>query len=182
MDVKIIVSMKTRFVVALIGMLIIAGCDEINELLTFTIEDESSFVVESTVPLSFPIDLATPDVTTNSNQKFENNNTKASLVKDVRLKELTLSISTPTDKTFSFLKSVRLFISTDQQPEIELASAENILADVDVIALTPTSEKLDAYVKSSTYKLRTQIVTRETLTEDVEIGISLAFKVTADPL
>jgi hypothetical protein len=37
-----------------------------------------------------------------------------------------LTITNPTDKSLAFLKSVRLFISTDANDEIELAYLENI--------------------------------------------------------
>ena len=45
-------------------------------------------------------------VTTNSSAEFENNKTKASLVKDVKIRSLKLSITDPSDKTFTFLKSI----------------------------------------------------------------------------
>jgi hypothetical protein len=41
------------------------------------------------------------------------------------LKELTVTITDPANKTFSFLKSIRLYISTDAN-EIELAYKDDI--------------------------------------------------------
>jgi hypothetical protein len=87
----------------------------------------------------------TPEVTTNSSAEFENNNTKADLVKDVKLKELTLTITDPTAKTFSFLKSIHLYISTDSNDEIELAFKDDINSTSSTITLTTTAAKLDKY-------------------------------------
>lgn len=153
-----------------------------DDLLTFTIANQVTITVPSNSPLNLPIELATPDVTTNSNQTFANNNTEASLVKDVKLQELKLTIQTPTGKTFSFLKSIEVYISTNSSNEILLASLADVPATATSISLTPTQQKLDVYAKSSSYKLRTSIVTREALTQSVEMKADLKFRVTAAPL
>jgi len=161
---------------------VLISCNKVDDLLTFNISDEATFTVESTALVNVPIPVPTPEVATNSSREFENNDTRADLVKDVRLNDLKLSIVSPSGKTFSFLKSIQVFISTNQNDEIVLASLDNVPSSASVIDLETTSEKLDTYVKASSYKLRTSIVTRETLTEDVEIRMKLNFTVTADPL
>lgn len=162
--------------------LILSQCKEVDKLLTFTISNQVTITVPANSPLNLPVELATPDVTTNSSQSFANNNTEASLVKDVKLQELKLSIQTPAGKTFSFLKSIQIYISTTQSNEILLASLDDIPTGVTSITLIPTNEKLDVYAKASSYKLRTAIITRETLTQAVDMKVDLKFKVTAAPL
>jgi hypothetical protein len=158
------------------------GCDKVDQLLTFTITDDTAIRIESTSPLNLPFEIPTPDITTNSNQEFQNNNTRADLVKDVTLQELKLTITNPTGRNFSFLKAVHLFISTNQSNEIELASLDNINTQANTITLIPTTRKLDEYIKASHYKLRTRIVTRETLTQAVDVRVDLRFRVTAHPI
>jgi hypothetical protein len=170
------------YILLVILFLSFFSCDEIEKLLTFYVEDETTFTVASAAPLNLPFEIATPDVATNSSQQFENNNTRADLVKEIKLTQLDLSITSPSGKTFSFLKSIHIYISTDNADEIELAYADNIPANASEIQLTPTKNRLDAYVKASSYKLRTEVVTRETVTEDVDIKTNLKFRVTADPL
>lgn len=170
-----------RAAIALI-CIVLFQCKEVDDLLTFTISDQVVITVPSNSPFNLPVEIATPDVTTNSSQKFANNNTEASLVKDVKLQELTMAIQSPSGKTFSFLKSIQIYISTNSSNEILLAGLDNIPANVSTITLTPTQEKLDTYAKASSYKLRTSIVTRETLTQSVELKTDLKFKVTAAPL
>lgn len=175
--------MRNRILVSCsIFLLVFAGCDKVDELLTFTISHQVTFQIENSTPLNLPIEIATPDVTTNSSQTFENNNTSAGLVKDVKLQEIKLTVTNPSGKTFSFLKSIKLYISTDQNNEIELASLDDIPTTATSITLTPTKEKLDTYVKASAYKLRTSIVTREALTQTLDVRADLKFKVTAAPL
>lgn len=171
-----------RIIAIIFIALVFNQCKQVDDLLTFTIANQVTITVPSNSPLNLPIELATPDVTTNSSQTFANNNTEASLVKDVKLQELKLTIQTPNGKTFSFLKSIEVYISTNSSNEILLASMTDIPATASSISLTPTQQKLDVYAKSSSYKLRTSIITRESLTQSVEMKADLKFKVTAAPL
>jgi hypothetical protein len=175
-------DLMKNILLAITMLSICTCCQEVDDLLTFTISDQVSLTVPSSSPLSLPTEIATPDVTTNSSQKFANNNTEASRVKDVKLQELKLSIETPAGKNFNFLKSIQIYISTNSSNEILLAGLDNIPVNLTTISLTPTQEKLDVYAKASTYKLRTSIVTKETLTQDVSIKADLKFRVTAAPL
>jgi hypothetical protein len=157
----------------------LATCDKV---LTFDISDETTVTIEKALtPFSIPYDFPTPDITTNSEQEFENNDTKVELVKEIILKDLDLTITSPTDKTFSFLKSIHIYIDNDTEEETELAWKDDIQSDAKTIQLNLTTNTLDNYVKSSKYKLRTEVVTRETLNQDVDIKISMTFQVTADP-
>lgn len=171
---------KPVLIIAFIS-LFITSCNEVDKLLTFTISDQASFTINSGLPFDTPFEAPTPDVTSNSTTEFENNNTKTDLVKDVKLQKLKLSITTPPDKTFSFLKSVHMYISTTPDDEIELAFLDNINVTSNTIDLTCTPQKLDKYIKASSYKIRTKVITKETLTKETTVKANMEFKVTADP-
>lgn len=171
-----------KFILATLVSCLTFGCEKVDELLTFSLNNEVTMQIPASTLLDLPVSIPTPDVTTNSQQTFQNNKTKASLVKDVKLREIKLTITAPASKTFSFLKSIHIYISSGQNDEKLLASLDDIPANVNNITLTPTGEKLDQYIKASSYKLRTSIVTRETLTQDVEVRADLKFTVTAAPL
>jgi hypothetical protein len=174
--------MKTKkFTILVLLALMIVSCSEVDKLLTFTISEQTTFKINSGLPFNSPFEVATPDVTTNSTSEFKNNNTNANLVKDVKLDELKLSITSPADKTFSFLKSVHMYISTTADDEIELAFQDNISSNTNTINLTCTAQKLDKYIKASSYKIRTSVTTRETLTQEITVKADMKFKVTADP-
>lgn len=176
--------MKTKKITILtmaILCLFAVSCSEVDKLLTFSISDEVTFQIENGLPFDSPFEVATPDITTNSSAEFKNNNTNTDLVKDVKIQELKLSILSPAGKTFSFLKSVHMYISTTADDEIELAFLDNINSSANTINLTCTSQKLDKYIKASSYKIRTKVITRETVTQDIEVKANMKFKVTADP-
>lgn len=173
--------MKTKCAfVALLLLTIFSGCKKLA--VNFAINHQTAFRVESSSPLNLPFETSTPDVTTNSSQQFENNNTTPNLIKEIKLEELKLTITNPGNKTFSFLKSVQIFISTNGSDEIELAIIDNILSTSQTISLNCTTLNLDKYVKASSYKLLTRIVTKETLTQAVDIRTDLKFKVKASVL
>ena len=102
------------------------------------------------------------------------------LVKDIKLNNLTMTITDPQNQTFGFLKSVHLYISTDSANEIELAYLDSIPPAATSISLLTTQLPLDSYVKSATYKLRTQAVCRQLLSQNSTIDVKLRFKVTAN--
>ena len=175
--------MKTKIVLAALSVIILLGaCKKIDELLTFTVNDQTEIVIESSAPFSLPVEIPTPDITTNSDEEFSNNGTRSDLVKEVYLSNLVLSIKSPEDKTFSFLKSIHIYIRTNDSDEVELAYKDNVNSDAKFINLDLTHERLDKYIKADSYKLRTEVTTKETLTQDVTIVVDMSFKVTADPL
>ncbi|SHM27896.1 hypothetical protein [Flavobacterium xinjiangense] len=174
--------MKTKtYTLITLVVLFLASCNVVDQLLTFTISNQTSFTIASGFPLNTASEIITPDVTTNSSAEFQNNNTNANLVKDARLKELKVTITNPTDKTFSFLRSIHLYISTDSTDEIELAYLDDINSTTNVLNLTLTDAKLDKYIKASSYKIRTKAVIKETLTKDITVKADMKFRVTADP-
>ncbi|MBX9887624.1 MAG: hypothetical protein K2Y30_06790 [Flavobacteriaceae bacterium] len=174
--------MKTKFSLSIVTLILIfSSCNIIDDLLTFSVDNQTTFKIASGFPIGTAFSVVTPEVTTNSNSTFENNNTKADLVKDVTLTSLKLTITDPTDKSFRFLKSVTLYISTDANDEIELAYLDDINSISNTIDLIPSNAKLDKYIKASSYKIRTMAVLKETLTQDITIKADMKFKVTADP-
>ena len=174
--------MKTKtYALITLVVLFLASCSVVDQLLTFTVSNQTSFTIPSGFPFNTASEIVTPDVTTNSSAEFQNNNTNADLVKDAKLKELKLSITAPTDKTFSFLKSIHLYISTDANDEVELAYLDNINSTSNVLNLTSTGAKLDKYIKAPSYKIRTQAVIKETLTKDITVKADMKFRVTAAP-
>ncbi|CAM3487283.1 hypothetical protein [Flavobacterium chungbukense] len=174
--------MKSKFIALTVIMSIfLTSCDAVDDLLSFSISNEASIKIKSSSPINLPSEIITPEVTTNSSAEFENNKTKASLVKDVKIRSLKLTIADPSDKTFTFLKSVHLYISTNNSDEIELAYQDNINVTTNTIDLICTDKKLDQYIKADSYKIRTQVTLKETLTKDVTVKANMKFRVTADP-
>lgn len=174
--------MKSKLIaLSLFLALFVSSCESVDELLSFNISNQASITIKNTSPINLPSEIVTPDVTTNSSSEFNNNNTKADLVKDVKLKSLKLTIENPEGKNFTFLKSIRLYISTTDSNEIELAYQDNVNSSSNTLDLICTDKRLDEYIKADKYKIRTQVTLKETLTQDVTVKANMQFRVTADP-
>ena len=166
----------------LLVMAFLSSCDKIADLLTFYIEDSQSVKIASNFPIGQVVPLTPIAVPTRSDEKFKNENTSADLVKDVKLDRLTLTITDPNAENFDFLQSISIYISTNSNDRILLASLENVPTGVSTLQLTPTTQKLDVYVKASSYTLSTEARIRKPISRDITIRTDSRFKVTADPL
>ncbi len=174
---------KKTFIILMTIAFGFSACSKIEDLLTFNIDNSVSFAVPSATGVNLPFTIPTPDVTSNSESAFANNNTRADLVKNVSLEKLDLKITSPSGKTFSFLKSISISISADGLPTKEIAFINDIPTSAgNSISLETTSEDLDEYIKKPTYNISTEVVLRETFFQDVDIDADLSFKITADLL
>ena len=71
-------------------LLLFVSCEKINDLLTFEITSSETIKIPASGLIDAPL-IAPVPVPVNSQQSFENNNTNADLVKDVKLDELKLT-------------------------------------------------------------------------------------------
>lgn len=178
--------MKTNFVVLIISMVVLSSCnlkETIEDLTTFEITNSADFTIPGSSLVDVPINVGTPDVTTSSEQSFENNNTRAELVQDVNLSELKLTITNPSDRDFSFLKSLKIFISNDSDGETLLAEIQDVPESIgNELDLETTGENLDAYIKKDSYNLKIEAVTDETVNSNTDITADMVFEVRAKVL
>ncbi len=158
------------------------ACDKIDELLTFYIEEEENITIESSFPVGALVPLTPVTVTTNSQETFKNNKTRAELVKDVTLNKLELTIVEPKEANFDFLKKIEIYISSDTKDEVKIAYLDEVPQGVNSLKLKSTNAKLDEFIKGDTYKIRTKAVLAKPISRDITINAAMRFKVTADPI
>jgi hypothetical protein len=158
-------------------ILFIGGCAK-NGLTEFDLGYQTSFTIPSTTGINIPLSVLTPDITTNSSAEFKNKGTNSSLVKEVRLTSAVLTITDPPGKTFSFLKSVHIFISANGSPDLEIAYAD-VVPNQSQLTLISTGVILDPYIKADKFKISAKVVTKETILQDITILCNLSFHVKA---
>jgi hypothetical protein len=154
------------------------GCKK--KLTQFHIDYNMSAVIQSSVPVSSPFTINTPQTTTNSEFEFESNDTRKDRIREILLKELTLTITGPQGQTFSFLNSLEIFIDSENLPERKVAFKENIPNDVgNEITCEITVLDLQEYIKEDKFRLRIKTVTNAILTQDVHLNFYSKFLVDA---
>lgn len=173
---------KLLLLFPLLALLLAVGCKKIDKLLTFYVEDSQNIRIASNFPIGALVPLTPITVPTQSQEKFSNAGTSADLVKNVSLNRLTLSITDPSSQNFDFLRRIEIYISTDQNDQVLLASLDQVPTGVSSISLTPTNAVLDKYLKASSYTLTTKAEIGRPISQNITVRADTRFKVTADPL
>ena len=173
---------KLFFVAVLFFAFVAAACEKVDDLLTFYIEEEENITVESSFPVGALIPFTPVTVTTNSEETFKNNKTRAELVKDVTLNRLNLTITDPAGENFDFLKRIEIYISSDDQDEVKIAYLDAVPANATTLSLNSTNVKLDEFIKGDAYTIRTKAELAKPVSGDITIKAGMRFKVTADPI
>ncbi|MGB5417854.1 hypothetical protein [Algibacter sp.] len=172
--------MKSQIVLVCLSFFILFNCSVIDELTKFDMDYETSYTLNPVPVVNVPISLFTPDIESNSETTFENNNTNKDLVESIKLKSLIVSIPSPETGNFNFLKQIRIYISTENVEETEVANLLDVPNDnSNTIDLDVLGKELEQYVKEDQFKLRIYAVADETTTEVYEIKFLAIFAVDA---
>ena len=173
--------MRNTFLIICCVALAMAGCKEVDKFTQFNMEYDETFVIPSSTGVNLPVDIFTPDIETNSESTFAVNDTRKDLVEEIKLTSLNLSIASPADADFSFLKSISIFISAEGLEETRIAWKENISDNIgSTLNLDVTNDDLKAYIKKDNFTLRLNTVTDELISSDHEIDMHSVFFVDAE--
>lgn len=172
--------MKKTLILLLLSTSFLA-CKKAKEGVTFTLSTRAEVVIPSATGINLPINLFSPDVNTNASSSFDANRTTPALVREIKLSRLDLNIMSPNQTTFDFLRTIRLYMTAGDLPEVELAAAVDIPQDGRrSLSLTINSENdFKAYLTKERISLRVQATTRQLVTSDTRIEVLPAFEVRA---
>jgi hypothetical protein len=158
----------------------VTGCGKLDELTKFDIDYNESVTIPANTIINLPIELMSPDVETNSEEVFSQNNTQADRVESVILKNARLTITSPNGKTFSFLKSVEVYLNADGLPETKIAEKQDIDDAIgSELTLDTFGNDLSEFIKKDKFRIRVKTVTDEAITSEVHIDIACTFFVDA---
>ena len=161
-------------------LLLLSGCKKANELTKFDINYTTTATIPSSTGLNIPFNIATPDIETNTDSKFQINNTRKDKVESITLKKLELVLKSPSTGNFNFLKSIEVYINAEEIQELKAAWKEPITEDgVTKLLLDVSSADLLPFILKSEFGLRLRTVTDELIMSDQEIEINSTFTVDA---
>lgn len=160
--------------------LFLFNCSIIDKLTMFNIDIQTTTSIAPTTLIATPFDIMTPDIQTNSESSFANNNTRKDLIESIVLKQIKMTITSPDDGNFNFLKEMRIFIQAEGLEEVEMANIFDLEDNNSkVIILNSTGQELREYLKKDSYDLRIETTTDETINERHNITIDSEFRVDA---
>lgn len=156
------------------------SCSQVDKFTMFEMSYESNISIPPTTAINLPIVVFTPDMTTESESEFEINDTRKDLVESITLQELTFTLTSPQDEDFSFLKSIRVFISADGIPEEQIAFKDPVEdSNKNTLSLDLSDANLQQFIIQDIFSLRVQTITGELFTAAHEIDINTVFFVDA---
>ena len=86
------------------------GCNKLDQLPQFDITYNQEVVIESSAIVDLPFNIYTPDIDSNFELTFKNNNIHRDLIEYIELTSQSLEIKSPSSGYFNFLKSIEIFI------------------------------------------------------------------------
>lgn len=159
------------------SLFILSSCKKATQ---FNVDYDSQIVISSSLGQIIPFSVTTPSVTTNSEAEFQANDTDKDHLEKVLLQELVLTITSPSNETFSFLDDVEIYISSPNHSEVLIAFKNNIPNSVgNQIVCGTTSEDIQKYIIDDSFKIRVNATTDETIPNDVYINVYSNFFVDA---
>jgi len=175
--------MKIRIILISFLIASIYSCKTLDKLTQFNMDYDQSIVIPSSTGIDLPFNIQTPDVESNSESTFAVNDTRKDLIEKIQLTDLTLTLTSPSDADFGFLKSISIFISAEGLSETKIAWKEDIPDNPGtVLTLETTGVDLKEYIKKDKFSLRLNTVTDELITSDHHIDMHSVFFVDAQIL
>ncbi len=175
--------MKNTLLIFVSTFILFAGCMSIDTLTQFNLEYNETIVIPSSSVINLPFNILTPDIKSNTESTFAVNNTKKDLVEEIKLTQMALTLTSPSNGNLGFLKSIEIFISADSLSNVKIAWNDNIPSNVDkYVELETTQIDLKEYIKKDEFSLKINTVTDEVLTSDYHIDIHSIFFVDANVL
>ena len=172
--------MKKLLILFVFAATVMIGCDEIDKLTQFKMPYNESVVISSSTVINLPFDIYTPDISTNSSSTFQGYDTAEDLIEKIKLGSLKLTLTSPSDADFSFLQSVKIYISAEGLSEEKIAWKESIPESIGkTIELETSTVNLKEYIFKDKIKLRVNTVTNRVITSDHYIDLNAVFNVDA---
>lgn len=172
------VCKRLLFGLVLIGSMI--SCKKADELTQFRMEFNQEATIPSSTGVNLPFNILVPENETNASSTFESNNTRKDLIEEILIEQLDITITSPSNGDFSFLKSVGIYLSAEGLEEIRVAWLDDIPDNVgNYINLELSKANLKDYLSKPEYSLRLNTVTDEIITSDHKLNVHSKFFVDA---
>lgn len=167
-----------RYLIIILVVISLSSCK--TKFTQFFIDYNSIATIPSSTPVNVPVDIYSPDQTTNSSYEFQINDTRKDKIEKITLEDLRITISAPEGETFSFLKDMGVYISADGLQEKLIAYKYDIDNSIgSVLQCEETEEDLQEYIKKDEFTIRLETVTDEIITQEIEVDIYTNFFVDA---
>lgn len=165
----------------LIGGLVFSLCscqktkDEVNEATEFSIDYTASLPIpSSSVSVNVPVVFTTPDIPTNSSNKFASEKTTKDLISEIKFTRFNFSTNTG---NLDFLKSISISIQGTGLPDLAVASKTNIPAGQTAVAADLGDVNIKEYIFKDNIRFRVSVTVNTALSTNQELKLEQTVKV-----
>lgn len=161
----------------------LSGCDSLGKLTQFDLPFSQSITVPVTpaIALGIPITLNTPEIKTNIDSVLTSYSIETDFVEKIALKELKLSVSSPSGEDLSFLKDITIYLTANGADDVKVASATNISTTTPLL-LTVENVDLKNYLLKDKFALKIVVSGDEVTTVEHKVDVDMIFSFDAKVL
>ncbi|MEG2079042.1 hypothetical protein SAMN05421796_101709 [Chryseobacterium piscicola] len=165
--------MKKIVATSIFASLVLMSCGAVQSIVQNTFPYTTSVLVSTGVPADK--EVSSTSTATNVQTWFGGNNNAQ--IKDVRISDAKISVTSPSGGSLSALKSIKIYISSDGTSEKLVASRSNISTTSSGLNLDLNNETgfLDSVVKSSGVTVRTVYELKNQTSSDMNLKVALNF-------
>jgi hypothetical protein len=175
--------MKKLILIAFLA-LSVAACKK-GELgvVTFDVNQNGTFEMPPNDDLLALLEVTTPAVNSTWKGDFQNNNTNADNLREMKLKSASMTINEPAGQTWKFLEKIEVYIKADGLSETKIAYKDNIDPNVgQTLVLNTVDVDLKPYAQKDAFQLTIKTKAREITTQTIKGDFNMVFKVSAQVL
>lgn len=166
-----------KLATCIIICIIFSSCK--NGMINFNLNFTHEAIIQNTLPVNVPVNLFTPETTTNTEKELEVRDSQKNLVEEVILETLTIEITSPQNQNFNFLQKIEIYINSPKNNEIKVAEKFEIPESQKKINLNAFDVNLKEYLVDDNFTLRIKTVTNQIPGQDVELEIYTDFNISA---
>lgn len=161
--------MKNIFLSAVVATATMVSCSTVSSILQNTFPYTATILVTSGSPANTTLSAVSPS------QSINQLTGSGANVKDIRISNATLSVGSNT--SVGMFKSVKVYLSTNGNNEVLVASREDIPDNVgNSLSLdVSSSQTLDNMMKSGSVQQRLVYVLKQSPTSDISVKTSVGF-------
>ena len=160
----------------------LSSCRNVDPELNFYIATSGQYSLPANTVVNVPLSDTIANIATNSQAIFSSNNTRADLLSEITLSNLSLELINPIDGNFNFVEAITVYINAEGLPEKQIANIVEPDPNVRQIFLQINGADLQDYLIKSKYSMRVVTITRAFLLNAVDIELNSRFLVKAKPL
>lgn len=128
------------------------------------------------VSINVPADFDSPEISTDSKNKFSSHNTARELIDEIKMTKFDLSVA---NGNLDFLKSLKIYLKTSELGDILIASKTNIPQGVTSLAMDLQDVNIKEYIFKDKIQFRVNVTIKTGMTDTQQIKMDQTVHVKA---